>query len=1448
MARTRFTLNEPDPGTKEGRTLYRIIRLMACSGLVAGSLWWPEPSLAAKPGAPGLDGLLLAEAPDVAKQRVLDFLDEADRAWQSGDRNEAVRLGLAADSLARKLKVEFDPSERSPGSVLAGFQGLAGARTPARAEQSSEEPAIDIAASSPEETHRRVQELLRAAESDVRAGRTQEALQKATTAQQLAVQQQVKFGALDVRPEHIVSAVRRIDPTAQMPQPTIQTVGFDAPAATPSTPAAGTSPKAQVTELLAAARDAMDRGSYDEARDYALQARQFDGLVTYGVLDDRPDYLLREIETLSQSIIIPAGGRQPITAGGTGSRDEALALMQEAQARLEQGDVDGAEQLAMQAQQLDATYDLTDPRPEVMLQDISHWRGSQATVAGTTGGNADQAQAAAFVQAGRTAMQQGDFETAQQYALEASRFEVTYGLLEDNPEKLMADIARFSGQGAPAGGEIGNEHALARQLLAEARSALVAGDVDSARRLAMQADSLDVPYDVVEDRPDLILAELERFAPSTGTIATSRRPAVQDEFVVPPGATAASLFQQGVAALRSGDRDGARGAFQAAWQSGQELDPVRQQQLQDFLAELSTPSGIQQASNSTVTEELGSADTESLLGAAGERREIRSDRLRTQVLDAVFQAEKLRDTQPEKAIELLNTTSAEINAAAISEEDKTRLLASLESAIASIESHMATRAPLIELERRNAEVRARIALDRTEAVRVEQELAKLVDQYGDLMDQRRYAEAHHIARQAKELDPQNPVVVQMFYQSMFQGRQSDIDEMKDGKERMAWQALHDVDRAMVHSLSDDHPLQFGDDWQEIIARRKGTPTDAVERTEEELRIRSSLNMPVSLHFQEEPLVNVLDYIANNFLINVQADSEGLLENGITSDTPVTINVDGIRLQSALNLILGPLDLNHTIENEVLWITSRLREQGEMVTQAYQVADLVVPIPVEAPVSQFRPGSGFGMPGASGPSATGVPNGGFGQVPDPTSNQFPIPGLSNGSEKASQAPNYDFEGLVNLITHTIEPDSWDVFAGQATITQHESTLSLVIRQTQRVHQEIADLLTQLRRLQDLQVTIEVRFITVSDRFFERIGIDFDFNVQDSVGGPVVNDDFTPLVPFGLVDPNFGASGGTGQAQQGQAQQGAAGGGAPPFGPVPQINIQGRDSWPGRTIVGMSGENTFSPDLDIPFSQGSFGLGVPDFGGFQADAGISFGLAILSDIEAFLFVNAAQGDERSNIMFAPKLTLFNGQLGTIVSALIRPFVVSVVPIASGLVVGFQPIIQTIPDGAVLTVRAVISADRRYVRLSVSPQFTNITDVFTFSFIGGGGGIGVAGNAGVGGGLGAIGAGGQQGGQQAGQQQQQGQAAAAGAITVQQPVTDVVTVSTVVSVPDGGTVLLGGVKRLREGRTMAGVPIMNKIPYISRLFKNTGVGRETDSLMLMVTPRIIIGEEEEELLFGG
>lgn len=51
----------------------------------------------------------------------------------------------------------------------------------------------------------------------------------------------------------------------------------------------------------------------------------------------------------------------------------------------------------------------------------------------------------------------------------------------------------------------------------------------------------------------------------------------------------------------------------------------------------------------------------------------------------------------------------------------------------------------------------------------------------------------------------------------------------------------------------------------------------------------------------------------------------------------------------------------------------------------------------------------------------------------------------------------------------------------------------------------------------------------------------------------------------------------------------------------------------------------------------------------------------------------------------------------------------PVAAGVV---APVVQVIPDGRQVTAGVTVSADRRYVRLAISPQFTTITDVFTFS----------------------------------------------------------------------------------------------------------------------------------------
>jgi hypothetical protein len=49
-----------------------------------------------------------------------------------------------------------------------------------------------------------------------------------------------------------------------------------------------------------------------------------------------------------------------------------------------------------------------------------------------------------------------------------------------------------------------------------------------------------------------------------------------------------------------------------------------------------------------------------------------------------------------------------------------------------------------------------------------------------------------------------------------------------------------------------------------------------------------------------------------------------------------------------------------------------------------------------------------------------------------------------------------------------------------------------------------------------------------------------------------------------------------------------------------------------------------------------------------------------------------------------------------------------------VGFRPQITTLSEGAMLSAPGIISADRRYVRITPFPFFSQIGDVVTFNFI--------------------------------------------------------------------------------------------------------------------------------------
>jgi type II secretory pathway component GspD/PulD (secretin)/tetratricopeptide (TPR) repeat protein len=84
--------------------------------------------------------------------------------------------------------------------------------------------------------------------------------------------------------------------------------------------------------------------------------------------------------------------------------------------------------------------------------------------------------------------------------------------------------------------------------------------------------------------------------------------------------------------------------------------------------------------------------------------------------------------------------------------------------------------------------------------------------------------------------------------------------------------------------------------------------------------------------------------------------------------------------------------------------------------------------------------------------------------------------------------------------------------------------------------------------------------------------------------------------------------------------------------------------------------------------------------------------------------------------------------------------------------------------------------------------------------------------------------------------------GAYNIEFPETEVSRVQTRVSVPDGGTLLLGGQKLTAEIEKETGVPILSKIPILGRAFSNRSKIKDHKILLILVKPTIILQEETE------
>jgi type II secretory pathway component GspD/PulD (secretin) len=667
---------------------------------------------------------------------------------------------------------------------------------------------------------------------------------------------------------------------------------------------------------------------------------------------------------------------------------------------------------------------------------------------------------------------------------------------------------------------------------------------------------------------------------------------------------------------------------------------------------------------------------------------------------------------------------------------------------------------------------------------------KLMKDFNTLYKEGKYLEAESLAMRAMELDPDNGVASAAVFMARRQRAVTEYQGIKDRRAEFARKGLNDADDpGSVGAL--DKGVEYDNDRWKVAKNRKGYEPFTLGRpSEKEKAIERQLSAPISISFDNTPLKQVLDELRDYHGINIVDDKQALQEAGVSLESPISIKLDRISLRSALNLILHQVRLTHVIKDEVLMITTEEHARGKLKTVTHSVADLVIPVEDFANVRDPGPQA---QPQNPVPNPSPTPVTGSQSMVSGTSVGTPTGGAlsstNGGVTVTKRGPSATTEAeLIKLITSTIQPKTWSEMGGPGTIDYFPLTMSLVINQTSDIQEQITDLLAALRRLQDQEVSVEVRFITVAEDFFERIGVNFNMNIVTK------NSRFEPMLQtnsFAFDNTNF---------------------------------INKFD--PGRFLAGMTPAGTLTPTLDIPINQNSFFQTVPNFGGYNA-SGLTMGLAFLSEIQVFLFLEAAQGDTRTNVMQAPKLTLFNGQTSTITVTHAQNLVTGVtLAQLTGGQFAILPSITSNPfNSTTLTIQAVISADRRYVRMSLTPTITNLLPgpggtIATFPIV-----VPIFTSI---------------EGNQSGQPVLLTQ-------FVQTPNIATVAIRTTVAVPDGGTVLLGGLKALSEARSEYGPPLLSKVPYINRLFKNVGYGRSTESLLIMVTPRIIIQGEEEERQTG-
>jgi type II secretory pathway component GspD/PulD (secretin) len=579
-------------------------------------------------------------------------------------------------------------------------------------------------------------------------------------------------------------------------------------------------------------------------------------------------------------------------------------------------------------------------------------------------------------------------------------------------------------------------------------------------------------------------------------------------------------------------------------------------------------------------------------------------------------------------------------------------------------------------------------------------------------------------------------------------------------------------------------VDYPPDWPAISALRAGS--EATYESPADRRVLSSLeSKTMPANFNNNTIASALEYIATVSELDFDVDWQSLEEIGIDRESTVSLSLRNATAKTVLDRVLEKVSTDPITQADWAVRDGIVQVANEDRLRRHVVLESYDVRDLVFEIPDYDEAPEIDLQTVLQSSQ----GGGGGQSPF----------QDNQDEDREMIPLEErIERIREIIYTNVDPASWPE-GGGTTGSMFELNGLLLVNQTPKNHRQIRSLLAKLRESKAMQINVESRFLLVAQDFFERVGFDLDiyFNAQNNQIRAARATDPT-IMPRDFFD--FAEGNGLRRSVSG-----------------PGVTGDGSDPGP----QGVIPPTRWSP---IGTAQNSFGLTsslLPvsdEWGGQILASAPALGVAgqFLDDVQVDFLIEATQADRRSVQLTAPRLTFTNGQTSNIYVATQQSFVSDLQPITSDSAVGFDPTLAVVTEGVVMIVQGQVTADRRYVLLNVDTSVAEIEGFATQPV------TAVA------------------GGQLVNSADTQS--------FIQLPTLSVTRVQTTVTVPDQGTVLLGGQRLISEFEVETGVPVLSKIPVISRFFTNRVESREEQTLLILIKPTILIQNEQEEQFYPG